>query len=85
MKYYSEKTDKIYNSVDELTKAEKAYDDANAEKIKAEKEKEAAYKEVEDAAAAVEAAFNIYSKKLKEYNDKYNCTSALSSFFSLFI
>lgn len=45
MKYYSDKTKKVYNEVADLESAEKAYDDAHAEELK---EKESAKRDAEE-------------------------------------
>lgn len=64
MKYYSEVTKKIYDSVNELKEAEaKATEKANARKLDAEKV-EKAFNDYRDAKAA-------YEKTLKDFCDKY--------------
>lgn len=82
MKYYSEKTNKVYNTVDELTKAEfQLKEEENRQKILKERE-EAKKKELAEArktrAAEVETAFKTmvdaqkaYKKVLQDFIDDY--------------
>ena len=82
MKYYSDKTMKVYNTVDELTKAEfQLKEEENRQKILKERE-EAKKKELAEArktrAAEVETAFKTmvdaqkaYKKALQAFIDDY--------------
>ena len=64
MRYISDKTNKVYDSVEELEKAEKKFDDAvNAEKVR-EAQKESRQKEIEDAR-------NKYYELLEKYEKDY--------------
>ena len=64
MRYISDKTNKVYDSVDELEKAEKEFDDAvNAEKVR-NAQKEARWNEVED-------VYEKYRDLLAKYKKDY--------------
>lgn len=64
MKYVSEKTNKIYNTEEDLKKAEADFDAAEAKKREASLAKKAEATKVEDAFKALNAA-------KKEYNDRH--------------
>lgn len=70
MKYYSDLTKRIYNTVEELTKAEQKYELAQvAEKARIAKEEEAARKAAEEKKARLdelEAAKEHYNKLLRK-------------------
>jgi hypothetical protein len=72
MKYYSELTDKIYNTEDELKAAEKALADEKAKKEAAAKEKKADAIKVETAFKARNAARRKYNSELVEARKAYN-------------
>ena len=89
MKYYSEKTNKFYNSVKECIRAEEEFDielakTREAEKAAAAEEKallekvEAAEAEYENAAKVSIEAMNKYVELQKEYNKKYGHTKFTS-------
>ena len=61
MQYYSDKTKKVYKTVDELNDAEKKYDDNQLAIAKRNDERKARAKEVEDAYKVMEDAVNIFS------------------------
>ena len=99
MKYYSEKTQKLYDSVDELNKAEfKAKEAENLAKIKAEKEKAEKEKvaaerksraaEVEEARKNMVTAQEKYRELLEafihDYHTYHFSTSDVKDFPTLF-
>lgn len=71
MKYLSEKTNKVYGSIEELEADEKAYEAKEAEKAKLLEEKKSRAKEVEDAYEELlkvkEAAYNQIAEAEKKY------------------
>lgn len=71
MKYLSEKTNKAYNSVDELKAAEKVFDAKQAQIEKKNSERKARAKEVEDAYKATLEARDNYNKLLDKFIKDY--------------
>ena len=64
MRYISDKTNKVYDSVEELEKAEKKFDDATkAEELK-KAQRETRWNEVED-------AYKVYRNLLTKYEKDY--------------
>lgn len=71
MRYYSDKLDELFESVDELEEAELEYDkkqeEANSEEVK----RQALWREVEDAREASDRAHDVYMEKLQTYSKAY--------------
>ena len=65
MKYYSDKTKKIYDTVEQLQAAEKKYDEAHAAEIKKAEERK-------KRAAEVSEARKELANAQKKYNDLLN-------------
>lgn len=65
MKFYSDKTKKLYDSVELLDTAEQEFDKENAEKIAVQKERK-------DRAAEIESARKELDAARKKYNDLVN-------------
>ena len=95
MKYYSDKTKKIYDTVEDLQKAETEYDKAHAAEIAKQKERKARAEEINKARKELVDAQDRYndliSKFVKDYgsyhttytdNDKITSTTDL--LFKLF-
>lgn len=72
MKYYSEKTNKLYESAGALEVAEKELADKEAEKAKLSETKKIRAKEVEDAYKEVVEARKKARDIIREADDKYN-------------
>lgn len=72
MKYYSEKTNKLYESADALEAAEKELADKEVEKAKLSEAKKARAKEVEDAYEKVVEARKKARDLIKAADDEYN-------------
>lgn len=71
MKYYSDKTKKLYDSVELLTEAETEFDKENAAKIKAQEERKARATEIEAARKEVLAAQEKYNKLVNKFIKDY--------------
>lgn len=71
MKYYSDKTKKLYDSVELLTTAETDFDKENAAKIKAQEERKARATEIEAARKEVLAAQEKYNKLVNKFIKDY--------------
>lgn len=71
MQYYSDKTKKIYKTIDELNDAEKKYDDNQLAIAKRNDERKARAKEVEEAYKAMEDARKAYNKKVNDFIKDY--------------
>ena len=71
MQYYSDKTKKVYKTVDELNDAEKKYDDNQLAIAKRNDERKARAKEVEDAYKVMEDARKAYNKKVNDFIKDY--------------
>ena len=72
MKYYSDLTNKIYETEDALKEAEKAYNDKLVEKKKLEEERKADYQKVRDAYKLAETQKKAADELLQEFLKKYN-------------
>lgn len=70
-KYYSDLTNKIYETEEALEEAEKAYNDKLAEKKKLEEERKADYEKVKEAYRAAEAQKKAADELLQEFLKKY--------------
>ena len=77
MKYYSEKTMKVYDDVEELNTAEKEYDEAHAAEIAKKRERKERAEEInkarKDAIKAQERYNELVSKFVKDYGS-YHAT-----------
>lgn len=71
MKYFSEKTNKLYDSEDELKKAELAVSEEKQKAEVAKQERAAAAKKVEDAFKAAAKANQKAQKALDDFTAKY--------------
>lgn len=71
MKYYSDLTNKIYETQEDLEKAEKAYNDKLVEKKKLEEERKADYERVKEAYKLAEAQKKTADELLQEFMRKY--------------
>jgi len=71
MKYYSEITKQLYDSQDELYKAEHADEIKKAEEKKKSEERARRAKEVEDAISAADAAHKAAQEKLNAFIKDY--------------
>lgn len=72
MKFYSEKLDKMFDSVEDLQAAEKQAAEIEAKKKKASEAKKAEAKKVEDAFKALNAAKRKYNTNVLDLKKKYN-------------
>ena len=72
MKYYSDKTKKLYNAEEDLKDAEKAYDEAHAAEIKEKEEAKADADEIKKAYDEVVAARKRYIKLVEDFTKKHN-------------
>ena len=72
MRYYSEKLDTLFDSVEDLQAAEKQVAETEAEKKKASEVKKAEAKKVEEAFKALNAAKRKYNTNVLELKKKYN-------------
>ena len=80
MRYISDKTNKVYDSVEELEKAEKKFDDAvNAEKVR-EAEKKDRQKEVKE---AYDEYYKLAQKYYKDYDESYFPVDIFDKLFGL--
>lgn len=71
MKYYSEKTKKLYASEQELNEAEAALEAKNAQQNAEREQRKADAKKVQDAAEKAIAAKREYDKELSSFLRKY--------------
>ena len=71
MKYLSEKTNKAYDSVEELEKAELALEEKNKKALIVKEERAKAAKEVEEAYNKANEAYKEAKAKLDEFLKKY--------------
>ena len=71
MKYYSEKTMKVYDKVEELNTAEKEYDEAHAAEIAKKKERKARAEEIDEARKEVIEAQKRYDELIKQFVKDY--------------
>ena len=76
MRYYSDKLNKIFKTEEELTAAEKEFDDLNAKKEKEKNEllvtKKEMAAEIEKATLSIEEAMESYAKVYKEAEEIVN-------------
>ena len=71
MKYYSDKTKKLYDSVELLTEAEMAYDEAHAAELKRAEEKKQRAEEIKAARQEILAAQNKYNELVNKFIKDY--------------
>ena len=71
MKYYSEKTMKVYDKVEELNTAEKEYDEAHAAEIAKKKERKARAEEISNARKDAIKAQEHYNELIKQFVKDY--------------
>lgn len=71
MKYYSEKTMKVYDDVEELNTAEKEYDEAHAAEIAKRKERKARAEEIDEARKQVIEAQKHYDELIDKFVKDY--------------
>lgn len=75
MKYFSEKLNRLFDSVDECAKAESAHEEALRKQEETKKkladERAARAKEVEEALQAFYEARKVYTEKLKAFTEDY--------------
>lgn len=71
MKYYSDKTKKLYENVELLTDAEKIYDEVHAEELKKAEEKKQAAEAIKAARKEMIDAQNKYSELLNQFIKEY--------------
>lgn len=81
MKYYSEITDKVYDSVDELTVDENRVKEEWLERERKEEEKKAKaeeeVKKMQEAIKAVDDAYKVYTDAIDAFRKKYGVTLSL--------
>lgn len=86
MKYYSEMTDKVYDSVDELEADEKRVNEAKLERERKEQERlikaEADAKKKAEALKRIDDAYIAYTKAVDDYRKEYGVTLSLKDAFS---
>ena len=86
MKYYSEMTDKVYDSVDELNADEKRVHEEELEFQRREEERkaktEAEAKKKADALKRIDDAYLAYAKAVDDYRKEYGTTLSLKDAFS---
>lgn len=86
MKYYSEMTDKVYDSVDELNAEEKRVHEEEQERKRREEERkaktEAEAKKKADALKRIDDAYLAYAKAVDDYRKEYGTTLSLRDAFS---
>ena len=86
MKYYSEMTDKVYDSVDELNADEKRVHEEELESQRREEERkaktEAEAKKKSDALKRIDEAYLAYVKAVDDYRKEYGTTLSLRDAFS---
>lgn len=71
MKYYLEKTMKVYDTVEELQKAEKEYDEAHAAEIAKKRERKARAEEINEARKELVAAQKRYNDLINKFIKDY--------------
>lgn len=71
MKYYSDKTKKLYETVEDLNKAEKAYDEAHAAELKKAEEKKHRAEEIQAALKAIVDAQHKYNELVNQFIKDY--------------
>ena len=71
MKYYSDKTKKVYDEVADLEKAEQAFDEAHAAELKKAAERKARAAEIEAALKEVRAAEDKYNTLVRNFVKDY--------------
>lgn len=76
MKYYSEHTEELYDSIAELEEAEANLAEENMQKAREEAERKEAEKEVNEAFAIAREAKKYAQEKLSEFCKKYGYFSA---------
>lgn len=81
MKYYSEMTDKVYDSVDELNADEKRIHEEELEFQRREQERkakvEAEAKKKADAIKRIDDAYLAYTKAVEDYHKEFGTTLSL--------
>lgn len=81
MKYYSEMTDKVYDSVDELNADEKRVHEEELEFQRREQEKkakaDAEAKKKADAIKRIDDAYLAYTKAVEDYHKEFGTTLSL--------
>ena len=81
MKYYSEMTDKVYDSVDELNADEKRIHEEELEFQRREQERkakvEAEAKKKTDALKRIDDAYLAYAKAVEDYRKEFGTTLSL--------
>lgn len=86
MKYYSEMTDKVYDSVEALEAEEKRVKEEKFERERKEQEKmikaEAEAKKKADALKRIDDAYIAYTKAVDDYRKEYGTTLSLRDAFS---
>ena len=71
MKYYSDKTKKLYDNVEDLSKAEQAYDEVHAAELKQAEEKKQAAEAIRAARKAIVDAQNKYNELVNQFIKNY--------------
>ena len=71
MKYYSDKTKKLYETVEDLSKAEKAYDEVHAAELKKAEEKKNAAEAIRAARKAIVDAQSKYNELVNQFIKDY--------------
>lgn len=71
MKYYSDKTKKLYDSVELLNEAEMAYDEAHAAELKKAEQKKQAAEAIKAARKAVIDAQSRYNELVNQFIKDY--------------
>lgn len=71
MKYYSDKTKKLYETVEDLSKAEKAYDEVHAAELKKAEEKKQRAEEIQAALKAIVDAQHKYNELVNQFIKDY--------------
>ena len=81
MKYYSEMTDKVYDSVDELNADEKRIHEEELESQRREQERrakaDAEAKKKADALKRIDDAYLAYAKAVEDYRKEFGTTLSL--------
>ena len=71
MKYYSDKTKKLYDTVELLNEAEMAYDEAHAAELKKAEQKKNAAEAIRAARKAIVDAQNKYNELVNQFIKDY--------------
>lgn len=86
MKYYSEMTDKVYDSVDELNEDEKRIKEEKFERERKEQERiikaDAEAKRKANALKRIDDAYLAYAKAVEDYRKEFGTTLSLRDAFS---